>query len=223
MQLAQDWKRQAINSLGPECHMSYYLNLTSELPGKLFQSGIHSDKHLLMVIESSLKPPASKPTPSTSSPAPASAPASALPGSSLAAAATIPTKPKMFAAKPIMQWMANGSRGSFAPGKVLMNLMTLVLNLKPSLSLLSTSAGSSVQICLPLSCGSDRFDCGCDQRQMNSRTHKYEPCRCQHVDLNDATLQGYGKSIYQPLWDWLQHPKVAKFIVPMDEIWLKMQ
>jgi hypothetical protein len=235
VQLAQDWKWQAINLLGPERHMSYYLNPMTDLPGKLFQSGIRSDKHSSTAIESSLKPPArrSKPAPPTSSgvashPAPASTPTSALPGSSQAATATIPTQPKTFAAKPIMQWTASGSHASFTPGKVLMNLMTLVLNLKPSLSLLSTGAGLSVQICLPFSCGSYQSDCGCDQQQMNSRTHsKYEPCQhvdlndahskygpCQHVDLNDATWQGYGKSIYQPLWDWLQHQ--AKFMHCFD-------
>jgi hypothetical protein len=87
-------------------------------------------------------------------------------------AATIPAQPKMFAAKPVLKWMANGSHGSFTLGKVLMNLMTLVSNLKPSLSLPLAGAGSAVQICFPFSCGSDWSDCGCDQGQMNQRTHK---------------------------------------------------
>jgi hypothetical protein len=132
-------------------------------------------------------------------------------------------QPHQSAVKLIMRWTAKGGHGSNTPGKVIKNLNALVENLKPVVSPPSTGAGVTNQICFAFSCNSTLPDKGCDEQQYNTRKKIYEPCKRHHIDLHNTTWANYNKAIFQPLWNYLQHPKFQCHIIPTDNFKNKMQ
>jgi hypothetical protein len=97
------------------------------------------------------------------------------------------------------------------------------VDVKPVISPPHTGAGVSNQVCFAFSCDSTTPDKGCDRRQFNNRKKVYEPCKRHHIDLADSTWASYDKSVFQPVWEYLQHPEVKRHIVPTDAFQTMMQ
>jgi hypothetical protein len=116
-----------------------------------------------------------------------------------------------------------GANSSRNPGKVIKTLNALVTDAKPVVSPPNTGAGVANQVCFAFCCDSTAPDKGCDNRQFNRWKKIYEPCKRHHIDLSDGTWASYDKSVFKPLWDYLQNPNVKQYIEPMDDFKAMMQ